>query len=561
MTQTKRSFLLSLVSLLLCFSMLLGSTWAWFTDSVTSTNNRIATGTLNIDLEYYKDGSWEKVTESTNVFEQGTLWEPGHTEVVYFKISNLGSLALKYDFGINVVSETIGTNVAGDKFLLSDYIRYGVDADKQPEYSGREEAVNAVTASSSPLNSAYSKKSSMKSGDPEVYVALVVYMPETVGNVANAMVGTVAPTINLGITLKATQYTVEDDSFGSDYDAGAFFPDSDVDVSVTAPVETDVNNKVVSEVTLGSEDNVSAVVSEDTLLEAGTDYLTLKVKELETTSGNITVSDGEEARSVDVHVDGIADGNTVPVIVTVKELMPVGLNMGNYTLYHVENGTPVPMTYVTTTPANHNEFSYDAATGDVVIALCSFSEVAVVAETAAAWEGGEDYTWYNPEATEYIIANGDQLSAFGKLVGGMAEGYELDEFTDKTVTLVADVNLGDDEANNVENKIFYPIGYYNDKKSFVKEAGVTVSSGVSSFEGVFDGNGHKIANFYQNTWEMFGDYNDGYTGTPNHYKDAMGLFGYVYNGTVKNLTVDNFSSDGEFTPHRCNCGLCLQRNV
>ena len=47
---------------------------------------------------------------------------------------------------------------------------------------------------------------------------------------------------------------------------------------------------------------------------------------------------------------------------------------------------------------------------------------------------------------------------------------------------------------------------------------------------------------------MFGDYNSGYSGTPNYYKDAMGLFGYVLNGTVKNLTVDNFSSDGEFTP-------------
>ena len=47
---------------------------------------------------------------------------------------------------------------------------------------------------------------------------------------------------------------------------------------------------------------------------------------------------------------------------------------------------------------------------------------------------------------------------------------------------------------------------------------------------------------------MFGDYNDGYSGTPNYYKDAMGLFGYVNGGTVKNLTVNNFSSDGEFTP-------------
>ena len=44
-----------------------------------------------------------------------------------------------------------------------------------------------------------------------------------------------------------------------------------------------------------------------------------------------------------------------------------------------------------------------------------------------------------------------------------------------------------------------------------------------------------------NTWDMFGDYNDGYAGTPNHYRDGMGLFGRVYKGTVKNLTVENFT--------------------
>lgn len=548
MTQAKRSFGLSLVSLLLCCSMLLGTTWAWFTDSVTSTNNRIVSGTLDVDLEYYNNGSWEDVTETTNVFKEDTLWEPGHTEIVYLKISNLGSLALKYDFGINIVAETPGINVMDGSFRLSDYIYFGVEEGKQPEYSGREEAIAAVSSSAAPLNAGYNKRASMNSGAPELYVALVVYMPETVGNVANAKAGTPAPTINLGITLKATQNTVEDDTFGTDYDEGALFPDNDVSITVSTPVEADAENKVVSDVTMGEDDYVSAAVSTGTLLEAGTDTLTLKVKELETTSGNITVSDGEESRSVDVHVDGIADGNTVPVIVTVRELMPVGLNMGNYTLYHVENGTPVAMTYVTTTPANHNEFSYDPATGDVVVALCSFSEVAVVAETAAAWEGGEDYTWYAPDATEYTIANGDQLWAFSRIVGGMADGIETDDFSGKTVTLVSDVNLGDDEKNNVENKIFYPIGYYNSTGSYEKVSGGTVTSSVSSFEGTFDGNGHKISNFYHNTWEMFGDYNDGYSGTPNHYKDAMGLFGYVYNGTVKNITVDNFSSDGEFTP-------------
>ena len=540
MKQARHSLALSLISLVLCITMLLGSTWAWFTDSVTSTNNRIATGKLDIELEYYNNGSWDKVTETTNIFREDTLWEPGHAEVVYFKISNLGSLALKYNFGVNVVSETLGINVSGDAFKLSDHIRYGVDLGKQPEYSGSQEAISAVSAGSTPLNLRYSTQSTMNEGAPEAYLALVVYMPETVGNVANAKVGTAAPKINLGITLAATQNTVEADSFGPDYDAGAFFPDNNVNVVLSAPVVTDTENKSVSDVTVGSDDSVSAFVPAGALIEPGADKLTLKVSELETTNSNITVSDGEESRSLDVHVDGIADGNTVPVVVSIKELMPKGLNMGNYTLYHVEDTTPVVMTYVTGTPVNHNEFSYDPVTGDVVVAMKSFSEVATIAEVNKAWEGNADFTWYIAEAKELVIANADQLWALSQIVGGMAADIEQDSFYGKTVTLACDINLDDVEE---DGKIFYPIGYYNSEGTYEK-SGTAITSGFYTFEGTFDGNGHKISNVYQNTWEMKGDH-DWYAPEDQHYRDGMGLFGKVYGGTVKNLTVDNFSSDGE----------------
>jgi len=100
----------------------------------------------------------------------------------------------------------------------------------------------------------------------------------------------------------------------------------------------------------------------------------------------------------------------------------------------------------------------------------------------------------------------------------MAENIERDSFEGKTVKLIADINLGDKESENNPNIIFYPIGYYNSTGSYEKVSGGSVTSGVYSFEGTFNGNGHTISAFYQNTWEMFGDYNDGYSGTPNHYK-------------------------------------------
>ena len=65
------------------------------------------------------------------------------------------------------------------------------------------------------------------------------------------------------------------------------------------------------------------------------------------------------------------------------------------------------MTLVTDTPDAHNEFTYDPVTGDVTLAMATFSEVAAVADTENAWKGNFDYSWYNAEATELTIANAD----------------------------------------------------------------------------------------------------------------------------------------------------------
>jgi predicted ribosomally synthesized peptide with SipW-like signal peptide len=93
----KAAFVSSVLSLLLCVSMFVGTTFAWFTDSVFSMNNIIQAGNLDIELEWYDPVlGWLSVNENTNVFPKDSLWEPGHTEVVYLRIKNAGSLALKY---------------------------------------------------------------------------------------------------------------------------------------------------------------------------------------------------------------------------------------------------------------------------------------------------------------------------------------------------------------------------------------------------------------------------------------------------------------------------------
>lgn len=223
--KTTRALLMAVVALILCASMLVGATFAWFTESVSSVNNIIKPGNLDMEVEYsstMEDGSWKVFGEQSNVFDQNALWEPGYTEVVYLKVKNVGSLALKYWLDVEVASETPSTNVAGEEFYLSTFIKYGIVVLNSPEaFKDREAAHAAVVADAKwmyePSVTAMADYAPLAAGT-DAYVALVAYMPQTVGNDANHKTGVKAPTINLGITLRATQDTVEFDSFDQKYD-------------------------------------------------------------------------------------------------------------------------------------------------------------------------------------------------------------------------------------------------------------------------------------------------------------------------------------------------------
>ena len=111
-SSTKGALLTSAIALMLCFVMLLGTTFAWFTDEVTSANNRIQAGTLKIDLlvknpkvdsEYQSIKTLDENGDSTAIFNYDN-WEPGYAEFRNVKVVNQGTLALKYTLCI-VVNE------------------------------------------------------------------------------------------------------------------------------------------------------------------------------------------------------------------------------------------------------------------------------------------------------------------------------------------------------------------------------------------------------------------------------------------------------------------------
>ncbi len=553
----KQRLISALLVLVMMITSLLGTTFAWFTDEVTSAGNKIETGSLKVDLLHKIDENWVSLKDNPEhkVFDYDK-WEPGYTTVEALKVANLGSLALQYRLSIEVADGTATTGKNGEDLadVIDVYVTYG-----ESTAASLDEITNAWVHKGTlaevmknpasfmggqllPTGEVLNDTVTANTAVGSQMISIALHMQESAGNEYQELsVG------DIYVNLLATQWSYENDSFGNGYDNGATFPSFSGDYVASAPVEVNGDNTVKNDVVLKSEEEeVSATVPAGALLENGVNTVTLTVSSLKDSDSNIELSENEVMNSVDVHVSGIAAGNTAPILVTVKELLAKGLNIGNYQLYHVENGATVAMSYEASAAEldAHNEFTYDPATGDVTMALCSFSEIALVADTENAWKGEYDYSWYDASKTEFTVSNADQLAAFGAIVGGM-NGYTADSFAGKTVTLLADINLGDDEANNDEDKIFYPIGYYNSEGTYEKTE-TAITSGFKKFEGTFDGNGNTISNFYQNTWEMKGD-NNYYDATLQYYRDGMGLFGKVYGGTVKNLTVKNFSSDGEYT--------------
>jgi len=239
--------LTSSISLLLCFAMLLGTTFAWFTDSAATGSNVITSGNLDVEVQYTLDGeNWANLDGAKDLFQKG-LWEPGHTEVVALKIENKGSLALKYAANMNIVSETIGKTKDGADIKLSDILTVSTLVQQANDamgvgditlglaFDGENSVAYENTAAFKDAN-VLRKDVQLFSGDSH-YMIVKVDMAETVGNEANHN-GTDIPAINFGINVLATQFTYENDSFGNQYDKDASLDDVKIEKNITLSENT-----------------------------------------------------------------------------------------------------------------------------------------------------------------------------------------------------------------------------------------------------------------------------------------------------------------------------------
>ena len=245
--------------LAVCVASMVGSTWAWFTDQVVSGRNVIQVGTLDVELEYSRDGvEWHKTNSGTKMFDDSMkAMLPGNEQIVFLRINNKGSLHLKYKLAMNILEEQGSINVRGENYLLSNYIMVGtisnaelqgkVLKDVLADYQANPEKICAATHSAEdveyggtgngrPMSQAVNLLRTV--GEPDLeedflapkeshVIALIVHTPEDLDEEINYPSDVNPPQIQFGIDVVAGQRSgasAEADSFGTDYDMGATYP-------------------------------------------------------------------------------------------------------------------------------------------------------------------------------------------------------------------------------------------------------------------------------------------------------------------------------------------------
>ena len=221
---TKRALLGSVVAMVLCLAMLVGATFAWFTDTASTGVNKIQAGNLDVQLVDENGNSLEGKTlefkKAANAAEgEAVLWEPGCTyELPAVYVKNNGNLALKYKVTI--------TGINGSA-KLNDVIDWTInDADLSADHS-------------------------LAAGATSEALTIKGHMKESAGNeYMNESIDGIA------ITVAATQDTVENDSFGNTYDKDAKYPIVAMDTlqelinNATEPVSAKLEGNIAGSLTV-----------------------------------------------------------------------------------------------------------------------------------------------------------------------------------------------------------------------------------------------------------------------------------------------------------------------
>ena len=394
-TNSKKALLSSAFALVLSVAMLIGTTFAWFTDTASTGVNKIQAGNLDVDLEMFDttqnkwvtaEGKALNFVKAGNVDEE-VLWEPGATyKLPKLRVVNNGNLALKYKIVISGAKDANPDNGIDDLKLL-DVIdwTYKIKGDTYVLGVERHLAAKGVTD----VNyEEFDIQGTMQTTAGNEYQGLSIE--------------------GIAITVYAAQDTVENDSFGNDYDKNADGkPQFDTwydNVATTAAVDN-ANGTVIKD----KEENPT-IQAEVPAGSTTATVLTLIKNKAETPS-NITVDAGAQALTAEVKLID-QNGNKVNAangkFFTVS--MEIGKNLNVVGFYHNEMAL-TKVADVNSLTANDRYF-YDAATGYVTFTTDDFSPFTAIVSDSA-FNGGN-----GTEANPYLIANAEQAMQIEKLKKG-----------------------------------------------------------------------------------------------------------------------------------------------
>ena len=374
---TKRALLGSVVAMVLCLAMLVGATFAWFTDTASTGVNKIQAGNLDVQLQYATawdengnvttwadaQGRQLEFKKAAGAENEAILWEPGCTYALpELRVVNKGNLALKYKVAI--------TGINGSA-KLNDVIDWTInDAD-----------INLT-------------EMQLKAGEEGAAFTIKGHMQESAGNdYMNESIDGIA------ITVVATQNTVESDSFNNTYDANATYP-----VVAVGDVNTDGDTVIQDR-----EEDPTVIA---TIPAGSTDAgkLTL-VKTEGQTPANIEIVTGTDAVTTEVRLEDqngnkvtAADGKFFVVALQLeKKLNVIGFYHSETPLTKAESAEAVK--------AANDTYYYDAATGLLTFSTDDFSPFTVVT-SSSVFNGGK-----GTKANPYLVATGEQALKMGNVKG------------------------------------------------------------------------------------------------------------------------------------------------
>ena len=366
MKTRKSAIIMSAVAILLCVAMLAGSTFAWFTDNVTSSGNIITAGNLDVEMHWTDDLTTNQWTDaSTGAIFNYDKWEPGYTEVRYVKVENKGSLDLRYVLTIDPKQEA----EAGKPDLAEVIDVYMFDGEATLSRTDIANATPVATVAeliADADGAAYGVlyADAAKGKVSETYT-IVLKMRESAGNEYQGLsVGG-----GFSVTLLATQLVSESDSFGNDYDKDATYP---VVGSASAPVtNVDPMGKLTVEVfntapTDAVSKKVATLVFDESSLDPDAEAVDVEVEQtLPQSQSSIGIEVDGVIETYEFTVKGIKDGNTEEVEVWLH--VGPGKNIGT-TIYHTKADSTVEQIPCT----------YDTYSGNVRFKTTSFSPFSVV---------------------------------------------------------------------------------------------------------------------------------------------------------------------------------------